>query len=166
LYGLAGNDRLFGLAGNDRLFGGTGNDRLFGETGNDPRVRRHGFLWEKGKMTDLTPRETPMALNDRGQVVGLDWGQGGGWVWQDGRSTEIDFTPHAINGHGQVIGTNWEGPHNRAFVWVDGDTFDLGTLPGGKSSDAVAINEQGQIVGWSTTGNGQQHAVLWTPKRG
>jgi uncharacterized membrane protein len=43
---------------------------------------------------------------------------------------------------------------------------DLGTLPGGKESEAVAINNRGQIIGWSDTRSGEQHAVLWTLKRG
>jgi probable HAF family extracellular repeat protein len=40
---------------------------------------------------------------------------------------------------------------------------DLGTL-GGKESHAIAINNHGQIVGYSTTKNGSKHAVLWTLK--
>jgi probable HAF family extracellular repeat protein len=39
---------------------------------------------------------------------------------------------------------------------------DLGTLPGGGESRAVAINERNQIVGWAETKSGQTHAVLWT----
>jgi probable HAF family extracellular repeat protein len=39
---------------------------------------------------------------------------------------------------------------------------DLGTLPGGNSSAAHAINERGQIVGFSTTASGAEHAVLWS----
>jgi uncharacterized membrane protein len=49
---------------------------------------------------------------------------------------------------------------------------DLGTL-GFKESWAVAINEHGQMIGWSATGEGDDdchfqpaHAVLWTLKRG
>ena len=37
---------------------------------------------------------------------------------------------------------------------------DLGTL-GGPESQAHAINEQGQIVGWSDTAAGELHAFLW-----
>jgi len=39
---------------------------------------------------------------------------------------------------------------------------DLGTL-GGTRSEAYALNEQGQIVGYSTTATGARHAFLWTP---
>ena len=40
-----------------------------------------------------------------------------------------------------------------------------GTLLGGKESEAVAINNRGQILGWSETKDGSYHAVLWTLKR-
>ena len=37
---------------------------------------------------------------------------------------------------------------------------DLGTL-GGSHSGARAINDRGQVVGWSDTADGAMHAVLW-----
>jgi probable HAF family extracellular repeat protein len=42
---------------------------------------------------------------------------------------------------------------------------DLGTL-GGAESRAFAINESGQIVGWSTSADGRRHAFLWTADTG
>ncbi len=41
---------------------------------------------------------------------------------------------------------------------------DLGTLPGGTSSQAFAfgINSRGQVVGVSITASSEFHAVLWT----
>ncbi len=39
---------------------------------------------------------------------------------------------------------------------------DLGTL-GGRASYALALNERGHIVGYSSTGTGQYRATLWLP---
>ena len=39
---------------------------------------------------------------------------------------------------------------------------DLGTLPGSSSSQARAINNLGQIVGFSRFASGENAAVLWT----
>ena len=39
--------------------------------------------------------------------------------------------------------------------------IDLGPLPGGAESRAFGLNAAGQVVGWSTTSTGSQHAVRW-----
>jgi len=38
---------------------------------------------------------------------------------------------------------------------------DLGLLPGGGFSEALNVNDRGQIVGWGSTSTGESHAVLW-----
>jgi probable HAF family extracellular repeat protein len=44
---------------------------------------------------------------------------------------------------------------------------DLGTLPGADESRAVAINDDGQVVGSSgTAASGLAHAFSWTPDGG
>jgi probable HAF family extracellular repeat protein len=57
-------------------------------------------------------------------------------------------------------------PHT--FLWERGALTDLGTLPGGSSSDVGSINARGWISGGSTngeidplTGGPVFHAVLW-----
>ena len=42
---------------------------------------------------------------------------------------------------------------------------DLGTL-GGADSSAVAVNDSGEVVGWSDTPAGDQHAFSWTASGG
>lgn len=38
---------------------------------------------------------------------------------------------------------------------------DLGTLPGGTTSSASTLNEQGQVIGVATVGGGARHGFVW-----
>jgi uncharacterized membrane protein len=73
-----------------------------------------------------------------------------------------------VNANGDVVGDI--GPSKRGYLWrLSGGTteaLELGALVGRGSSSAHAINESGEIVGWSqvsTTGKdkGLEHAVIW-----
>jgi probable HAF family extracellular repeat protein len=51
-----------------------------------------------------------------------------------------------------------------AFQPAAGQSFisrDLGTLPGGNVSQAIGINERGQVIGYSFIASGDQHATLF-----
>jgi probable HAF family extracellular repeat protein len=51
---------------------------------------------------------------------------------------------------------------SHAVLWENGRMRDLGTLPGAHAeSGAEAINERGQVVGWSSTSSGISRAWLW-----
>ena len=71
----------------------------------------------------------------------------------------------AINNHGHIVGSGLvtiEGSTTsvaRAFLWDGLITIDLGTLPGVENSEALDINDIGQIVGSSSIPG--SHAVLW-----
>jgi probable HAF family extracellular repeat protein len=100
-----------------------------------------GFLWEKGRMIYLGTLSGftdtwPSAINDRGQVVGK------AYRWDRGTKREV----------------------SRAFVWEAGTLRSLGTL-GGDSSEAIALNDRGQVVGVSSTRSGRMHAFLWQSGR-
>jgi len=43
---------------------------------------------------------------------------------------------------------------------------DLGTLPGGAYSQALGVNDNGQVVGLSQTSSGAEHAFLYQPGTG
>ena len=70
-------------------------------------------------------------------------------------------TAKGINDSGQVVGDTLIGEASHAFLYQNGLMQDLGTLPGGTGSDATAINNNGQIVGWSGVGGGGFHAFLY-----
>jgi probable HAF family extracellular repeat protein len=73
---------------------------------------------------------------------------------------------NAINDAGQVVGsvvgTVTSFSSLRAFLYSGGVMQDLGTLPGGSYSEALAINAMGQVVGAGITASGQLHAFLYS----
>jgi probable HAF family extracellular repeat protein len=58
---------------------------------------------------------------------------------------------YGINNNNEVVGESSVPSHAFLYSYKDGTMIDLGTL-GGSSSGARAINDSGQIVGWSLTG--------------
>src|SRR5690349_15625110 len=61
--------------------------------------------------------------------------------------------PSAINNRGQVVGYSFPPAiATHAFLWEDGTMIDLGTLTQGSYySQAVDINDHGQVAGYSAT---------------
>ena len=70
----------------------------------------------------------------------------------------------AINNRGQIVGLSSFGPLSsdeiHAVLWQDGVAVDLGDL-GGYPTQALDINDRGQIVGWGMNGAGERRAILW-----
>jgi probable HAF family extracellular repeat protein len=130
-----------------------------------------GFLWQAGIVTDLGTlsgnvvglSSVARAINSRGDIVGCSQVIGNPacfafYLDQQGMQQIGPAGSQAtdINDAGQVVGTSWAG----AFLWESGGITYLGFLPGGGSSDAWAINRQGQVVGQATIGH-SSFAVLW-----
>lgn len=97
------------------------------------------------------------------------------FVWQDGVMTLIEptFGPRSsgrdVSESGAVVGwmgtsgSDWHG-----FVWDGAMVMDLGVIPGGFTSQALAINNllNPQVVGWGQLPNRKgegnaTHAFLW-----
>jgi probable HAF family extracellular repeat protein len=55
----------------------------------------------------------------------------------------------AINELGQIVGSAVFGSSRHAFSWQSGTPIDLGALPGYVRSAALAVNDVGQVVGFS-----------------
>jgi probable HAF family extracellular repeat protein len=108
-------------------------------------------------------------VNVRGEVLATFTvgGRDRSFVWRSGHLTDLSpMVATDINDHGQVVGriTRRNGTFE-AVRWERGRIVALGTLPGDTGSSAVAINEQGQIVGTSwgalTAVRGRERVFVW-----
>jgi len=105
------------------------------------RTAKHAVVWEGETVTDIGNLgvelwNTPMAINERGDIVGF-------------AGTDPD---------------DLDGNLLRAFIWTRKDgihALDPLPLAGHVFSQATGINEQRQVVGSSCTIDGDCLAVLW-----
>jgi uncharacterized membrane protein len=114
-------------------------------------------------------------LNDNGVVVGYVGGPDYHAVsWSNGTTTVLD-TPEktirslasAINNLGQIVGSvtvqQEAGVRTEAVLWdANGGYTLLGFLNNGTFSEALDINDLGQVVGVASPAGGTYTAVLWT----
>jgi len=134
----------------------------------------HAFIWEDGVMTDLgslpgtSSSSDPAAISRRGAVAG-NTNTRVGFYWAEGVMLSLGTlggpatSAYDVNDRRQVVGVSTlDTGEAHAVLWDDGELIDLGTLPGGNNSDALAINRRGQIVGQSNSGSSPSLAVLWT----
>jgi probable HAF family extracellular repeat protein len=151
------------------------------------------FIYSKGKMTKLpvpagSSAVGAFAINDNGEIAGALYSTSGApphaasysnGVWTDlGAITgAISNLAQGINIAGQVVGTAFFSPtqyeppkpgKHVPFIHSGGGLVDLNTLiPSGgvfTLTDAVGINDSGQILCNATTAGSNQHAVLLTPQ--
>jgi probable HAF family extracellular repeat protein len=107
---------------------------------------RHGFLWEKGRMTDLgaaapCTRSSPLSMNSAGQIVG-----------DTSACTEDPNDPNYFSAFYQEKGK------------PPVDIHSLITPPSPiHLEDAGYINEDGEISGGGFAPDGTRHAVLLVP---
>ncbi|MDP3939839.1 MAG: hypothetical protein Q8R92_17105 [Deltaproteobacteria bacterium] len=134
---------------------------------------------------------TGVAMNDAGDVAGTSYTDTGCGpyclpprdtvVWRGGERIVLPSVPglpgiyvRGINAQGWVAGiAGFPGTTTHAVVWKPNgagyDAIDLGTLSGTTSSDAAGIDDQGRVVGWSSTGGAIPTAAapfMWSEATG
>jgi len=151
------------------------------------------FLYSDGKMTTLpvpagSNGVSAFAINDNGEIAGAIFFSSGApahaaqfsnGVWTDlgAISGAASSTAKAINIAGQIVGTaifpqtQYHPPKpgkHVPFISTTSGLVDLNTLiPSGTGftlTDAVGINDSGQILCDANNASGSEHAVLLTPK--
>ena len=126
-----------------------------------PKTKDYPVLWEHGKMISLGGHALaatllPHAINITGTIVGDAAFQGhpGAFRMTGGKLTRLEGLEQAkgINAAGQTVGTDGKS----ACLWDHGKLVSLGM-----QGMAVAINDQGEIVGTGTPKSGLPRAFLW-----
>ena len=152
-----------------------------GQRNRGSGLGRDGFLWD-GSLgtTPITVNSLwneLTGINDNGLAVG--WGQSPSFVdaftWDDASGTTLlgkeggtSSYAFGINDLGQVVGSKQYDVGGGQFgmqiatLWSDPLSWiQIGDLSGGiERSEAVAINEKKQVVGWGTTDSGEE-AFYW-----
>ncbi|MBV9102775.1 MAG: hypothetical protein JO060_04240 [Candidatus Eremiobacteraeota bacterium] len=143
------------------------------------------WLYANGNFTNLSQTNSGTFINNNGQIVGQNSAQHAtlysNGVWTDLGAFQGNATAaNEINNKGQVVGfafirsRNHHCPScpppddNRALIFTSGGPVDLNTLippsSGFTLTEAIAINDAGQIVADAKNGSDVPHAVLLTPK--
>lgn len=126
----------------------------------------HGraFLWEHGTMRDLGLTGAGVAINERGQVLGISdlWVDHYVNPLQPPRKDRI-VSALALNEHGDAAGLCIRKRAARPCAWLNGKALDLGILATGTRGRALALNDNGLVVGRTGIGkpSGKSHAFAW-----
>lgn len=152
---------------------------------------KHALLWDNGQPIEIVGNnggpywDTPMAINDRGDVVGfvgidgdIDanllrafiWTKRGGFQYLRPLAGDPFSEALGINNNGQVVGIScaFGGAPCRAVLW-DSDSInaiDLNTLVPGYSgllTTGQDINDDGQITGRANSTSGLRVTYVATP---
>lgn len=136
----------------------------------DANVSGHllgGYIWNRGVAT-LVPDAVLTGLNDRNQVIGYTFSptfKAQGFEWRDGVATGLPALsgaapdslsfPANLNASGVIVGTSTAVVNgtleNHATIWVNGRPAEVPGLHG--PSFGTAINDRGQILGYTVNGN-------------
>lgn len=141
----------------------------------------HAFRYAGGSMVDIGTlggqNSAAEAINNVGQIAGSADTAGGfsnGFLYTGSTMQSLGTLPlgessraYGINNAGEVTGDSRVGPvtfpefQNHAFLYAGGSLTDLGTF-GSSYSQGRAINDGGQVVGWSGYDAVDNHAFLYS----
>lgn len=146
------------------------------------------FVWSGGTMESLNQSvdtdvwkqlQSAVDINDAGSIVGVgqwkvdDSTRGRGYIWQNGTATSLGPnntstevpTPTAINNSNEVVGafrSTGVNPQPRAFLWKQNSLQEF-VGDGFAQSEALDINDAGEIAGWAGPNISTGRAFLWLP---
>ena len=122
----------------------------------------HAFVWTQALGLADIGAASPAAINNAGQVVG---GAGRATGSSYGGPLAFSWTP--TSGFVDIGALLWSGHRSLPSIAtaVNDAGQVIGTL-GGDRSDAVAVNQDGTVIGNSFTADGAQHAFIWQPGTG
>src|SRR5581483_11329779 len=154
--------------------------QIVGLSDTDPEFSHpRAFLYSEGKITDLGTlggkSSEAYKINSAGQIVGKAEDASGicrACLWQGNKAKDISnglkwgSQANDINEQRWVVGMAQDEHGSwRAFFWSpETGRIGIGTL-GGLRSEARGINRKGEVVGWSDTPGGVEHAILWTKQQ-
>jgi probable HAF family extracellular repeat protein len=145
----------------------------------------HAFSWTRSSgMLDLGTLGGSMswaqAVSESGSVVGSSYTNAGSeihpflWTPSGGMVDLAAADPIsyvygvAINASDQIAVTaaRWDAPGVHTYSWTEATGMvDIGSL-GGSQTSAARINDDGQVLGLSTTPDGATHIFSWTKSGG
>jgi probable HAF family extracellular repeat protein len=103
------------------------------------------------------------AYDDSGAGQTFVWNKSGGFHLFDNTANSIFAAAYGISDRDEIVGYTFANGTHYVGIYVrpNGRTFLLPGL-GGPDTNALAINEVGQIAGYATTPILNSHATLWT----
>ena len=177
---------LGSLGGSVPVFGGVvalnSRGEIVGQSNLAGDQTAHPFLWNGTRMIDLGTlggdNGTATAINKAGTVVGMaDLANQThhGFLWQNGKMHDLPPVDGAacsnassVNARGEAVGnaTNCQGHSLAAVLWRQGVGVDLNALVAPSAlhlTDAISINDRGDIIGEGRLPNGDEHNFLLIP---
>jgi uncharacterized membrane protein len=127
--------------------------------------------------------DTPMAINDRGDVVGFvgidgdidanrlrafQWTRKDGFRYLPPLSGDVFSEALGINNSGQIVGISCAegGVACKPVLWLNGSPININSLATNYSGVLITaqdINDDGQITGRANAANGDRVTYLATP---